>query len=134
MAQNSSHIIVVGEGAAGIIAAWRAASLGARVTLLEKNDRIGMKILISGGGKCNITHDGTVEEVLSGFRANEARFLRPSMYRFTNREILDMLTSRGLDVYTRPDGRVFPVSGNAKDVVAIRDDDLRNAGVRVKLQ
>src|SRR5258708_1378106 len=91
-----------------------------------------MKILISGGGKCNITHDGTVEEVLSGFRANEARFLRPSMYRFTNRDILDMLIERGLEVYTRPDGRVFPVSGNAKDVVAILGDYLREAGVKIK--
>src|SRR6266852_5260768 len=79
---NTPHIVVIGAGAAGIIAAWRAASLGARVTMFEKNDRIGMKILISGGGKCNITHDGTVEEVLSGFRASEARFLRPSIYRF----------------------------------------------------
>src|SRR5258708_22307365 len=93
-----------------------------------------MKILISGGGKCNIDHDGAVEEVLSGFRPNEARFLRPSMYRFTNRDIVDMLTERGLDVYTGPDGRVFPVSGNAKDVVAILADYLREAGVRVKLQ
>src|SRR5262245_55729095 len=117
MAQTPLQIVVIGAGAAGIIAAWRAASLGARVTLLEKNDRIGMKILISGGGKCNITHDGSVEEVLSGFRQNEARFLRPSMYGFTNRDVLDMLTLRGLEVYTRPDGRVFPVHGNAKDVV-----------------
>src|SRR5437879_3199179 len=101
-------VVVVGAGAAGIVASWRAATLGARVLLLEKNDRIGIKILISGGGKCNITHDGTIEDVLRGFRPNEARFLRPSCYRFTNAEILDMLTQRGLEVYTRPDGRVFP--------------------------
>ena len=132
MAETSPQIIVIGAGAAGIIAAWRSASLGARVTLLEKNDRIGMKILISGGGKCNITHDGTVEEVLAGFRANEARFLRPSMYQFTNRDVLDLITGRGLEVYTRPDGRVFPVHGNAKDVVTILGDVLQDAGVRVK--
>src|SRR3954447_20046771 len=102
-------VVVVGAGAAGIIAAWRAASLGARVTLLEKNNRIGIKILISGGGKCNITHDGPMEDVLRAFCANEARFLRPAMYRFKNQDILEMLTSRGLEVYTRDDGRVFPV-------------------------
>jgi predicted Rossmann fold flavoprotein len=127
-------VIVIGAGAAGIIAAWRAASLGARVTLFEKNDRIGLKILISGGGKCNITHDGTVEDVLSGFRTNEARFLRPSLYKFTNRDVLDLLDARGLEVYTRPDGRVFPTHGNAKDVVAILDGYLQDAGVRVKLK
>ena len=127
-------MIVVGAGAAGIIAAWRAAALGADVTLLEKNDRIGVKILISGGGKCNITHAGTVEDVLAGFRRNEARFLRPSCYRFTNDDIVNMLTARGLDVYTRPDGRIFPVDKNAKDVVAILRGYLAESGVDVRLR
>lgn len=125
---------MVGAGAAGIISAWRAASLGANVTLLEKNDRIGIKILISGGGKCNITHDGSVESVLAGFRTSEARFLRPSCHRFTNRHIIDMLTSRGLEVYTRPDGRVFPVHGTAKDVAAILSSYLEQSGVDIRLR
>src|SRR5256885_17194466 len=107
----AKHVVVVGAGAAGILAAWRAASLGARVTLLEKNDRIGIKILISGGGKCNITHDGPIEDLLRAFRPNEARFLRPCCYRFTNSAIVKMLTDRGLDVYTRPDARIFPTTG-----------------------
>lgn len=128
-----SDVVVVGAGAAGIIAAWRAASLGASVTLLEKNDRIGIKILISGGGKCNITHDGPIEELLRAFRPNEARFLRPACYRFNNRDIVELLTRRGLEVCTRPDGRVFPTNGTAKDVVAILGDVLAEAGVRVKL-
>ncbi len=130
----SWDVVVVGAGAAGILASWRAASLGARVLLLEKNDRIGIKILISGGGKCNITHDGPIEDLLRAFRPNEARFLRPSCYRFTNQDILRMLTSRGLEVYTRPDGRVFPTHGNAKDVVAILSQYLEEAGVRVRLR
>jgi hypothetical protein len=103
------------------------------VILLEKNSRIGIKILISGGGKCNITHDGPIEDLLDAFRPNEARFIRPACYRFTNRQILDMLTSRGLEVYTRPDGRVFPVNGTAKDVVAILKSYLDDAGVDVRL-
>jgi predicted Rossmann fold flavoprotein len=126
-------VIVVGAGAAGIIAAWRAAKQGARVVLLEKNVRIGTKILVSGGGKCNITHDGDLEDVLRAFRPNEARFIRPACYRFTNREIVRMLTSRGLEVYTRPDGRIFPVHQTAKDVVAILGTYLRDAGVEVRL-
>lgn len=116
------------------MAAWRAARLGANVTLLEKNDRIGIKILISGGGKCNITHAGAVDEVLKAFRPNEARFLRPSMYRFRNHDVLQLLTSRGLEVYTRPDGRIFPVHGTAKDVVAILGQHLREAGVQTHLK
>jgi hypothetical protein len=127
------RIVVVGAGAAGIIAAWRAAALGAEVILLEKNNRIGIKILISGGGKCNITHDGPIEEVLKAFRPNEARFIRPACYRFTNQHILDMLREKGLEVYTREDGRVFPTHGNAKDVVALLGEYLKEADVKVRL-
>lgn len=126
-------VVVIGAGAAGIFAAWRAASLGANVVLLEKTQRIGTKILISGGGKCNICHDGPIEEVLKPFRQNEARFIRPSVYRFPNHVIVDMLTSRGLEVYTRPDGRIFPVHQTAKDVVAILHDYLSESGVKLYL-
>lgn len=125
-------MVVVGAGAAGIFAAWRAATLGARVLLLEKTSRLGTKILISGGGKCNITHDGPLEEVLRAFRANEARFIRPACYRFTNRQVVEMLTRRGLEVYTRPDGRIFPVHQTAKDVVAILGGYLDEARVTVR--
>ncbi len=124
-------MVVVGAGAAGIIAAWKAASSGAKVILLEKTPRIGTKILISGGGKCNITHDGPLEDVLRAFRPNEARFVRPACYRFTNHEIVEMLTSRGLEVYTRPDGRIFPVHQTAKDVVAILGTYLSEVDVRL---
>ncbi|MGV3614393.1 MAG: NAD(P)/FAD-dependent oxidoreductase [Fimbriimonas sp.] len=127
-------VIVVGGGAAGIIAAWRAATLGAQVVVLEKTNRIGTKILVSGGGKCNVAHDGPLEEVLRAFRPNEARFIRPACYRFTNAQIVELMTSRGLRVYTRPDGRVFPVDQTAKDVVAILTDLLVEAGVDVRLE
>jgi len=132
--QQDSDVVVVGAGAAGIIAAWRAASLGARTILVEKTNRIGTKILISGGGKCNITHDGALEEVLRAFRPPEARFIKPACYRFTNRQIVEMLTHRGLRVYTRPDGRIFPVDQTAKDVVAILRTYLVDAGVDVRLE
>ena len=122
---------MVGGGAAGILAAWRAATLGADVTLLEKTERIGTKILISGGGKCNITHDGPMEEVLRAFRKNEAAFLRPSFYRFTNKDILKLLTDRGFEVYTRDNGRVFPLNSTAKDIVAILRRVIEEAGVHV---
>jgi predicted Rossmann fold flavoprotein len=129
-----TEVCLIGGGAAGILAAWRAASLGAKVLVLEKTPRLGTKILISGGGKCNITHDGEVQDVLRAFRSNEAKFLRPSMYKFTNRQIVEMLTSRGLQVYTRADGRIFPVDRTAKDVVAILGSFLDELGVETKLE
>lgn len=124
-------VVVVGGGAAGIMAAWKAASDGAEVLLLEKSPRLGTKILISGGGKCNICHDGHLRDVLKTFEPEEAAFLRPSVYRFTNEQIVSMLTSRGLEVYTRPDGRIFPTQGTAKDVVRILSGYLSEAGVKV---
>ena len=133
MVSMPSEVIVIGGGAAGMLAAQRAAELGANVTLLEKNDRLGMKILISGGGKCNLTHAGTMEEVRAKFRANEARFLKPSFYRFTNEDFLKILHSRGMATYTRPDGRIFPVEpANAKDVVALLTEYVAEAGVHVR--
>ena len=128
-----TDVIVIGGGAAGMMAARRAAEGGARVTLLEKNDKLGLKILISGGGKCNLTHDGPMEEIRAKFRPHEARFLKPSFYRFTNTDFLRILHERGLQTYSRPDGRVFPVEpGNAKDVVALLTRYVEEAGVRVR--
>src|SRR5438034_8145189 len=99
-------VLVIGGGAAGIIAAWRAASLGVRTRLLEKNERLGLKIHISGGGKCNITHGGDMESLRRAFAPEEARFLRPAFQRFTNEEALDLIRACGVTVHTRPDGRV----------------------------
>ena len=90
------------------------------MTLLEKNDKLGMKILISGGGKCNLTHAGPMEEVRAKFRPNEARFLKPAFYKYTNDDFLTLLHARGMATYTRPDGRVFPVEpAGARDVVGL---------------
>jgi predicted Rossmann fold flavoprotein len=116
-----------------MIAAWRAASLGAPTILLEKNRRLGLKIHISGGGKCNITHGGDMERLRQAFAPHEARFLRYSFRRFTNDDILSLLTRRGVTVHTRPDGRVFPDSGRADDVVDALEWHLRDAGVRLEL-
>lgn len=134
MSQASPSVVVIGAGAAGIMAAWRAATLGAKVLLLEKTVRIGTKILVSGGGKCNITHAGPIEDVLRAFRPQEARFIRPSVYRWSNEDVLEMFTSRGLETYTRPDGRIFPVRQTAKDVVAILRGYLDDVGVDVRLE
>ncbi len=126
-------VIIIGGGAAGMLAARRASECGAKVTLLEKNDRLGMKILISGGGKCNLTHDGPMEDVRAKFRPNEARFLKPSFYRFTNKDFLSILHNRGMETYARPDGRVFPVEpAKAKDVVALLTRYVEEVGVTIR--
>jgi predicted flavoprotein YhiN len=127
-------VVVVGAGAAGIFAALRAAQEGQRVLLLEKTPRIGTKILVSGNGKCNIAHAGPIEEVLSAFRREEARFLRPSVYALPNNEIMRIFEDRGIELMTREDGRVFPVQHTAKDIVQVLRDMLHESGVTLCLE
>ena len=115
-----------------MIAAMRAAECGAAVTLLEKNERLGTKILISGGGKCNVTHAGPMEKVRAAFRANEALFLKPSFYRYSNQDFVQLLQTVGLQTAAREDGRIFPREpGNAKDVVAALERIVRRSGVEI---
>jgi len=127
------QVIIIGAGGAGLIAAWRCALAGAPVTILERNPKPGIKLLISGGGKCNITHAGPMEEIRKAFLPREARFLKPSFYRFTNENMLALLESRGVKTYTRPNGRVFPVSGRAGDVVQVLVDTVKEAGGTITL-
>ncbi len=126
-------IIVVGGGAAGMVAAWRSALKGHRVTLLEANQKLGVKLRISGGGKCNITHDGPVEAVLAAFSREQARFLKASFHRFTNTDVLDLLHGEGVETQVRDNGRVFPLDrpGSADAVVAAFEAVVRKAGVQV---
>lgn len=125
---------VVGGGAAGLVAAWRAASLGHRVTLLEANGRLGVKLRISGGGKCNITHEGPPAALLSAFSREQARFLRPSLHAFDNAAVLDLLHREGVETYARDNGRIFPLDrpGSAAAVVAAFEALARRAGVEVR--
>ena len=128
------RVLVVGGGAAGMVAAWKAAQGGHRVTLLEANNPLGVKIRISGGGKCNVTHAGPLKEVLGCFSKEQARFLRPAMHRFTNDEVVELLRREGVETYTRDNGRVFPLDrpGSAAAVVAAFETLMARAGVAVR--
>ena len=132
-ALQRGRVVVIGGGAAGLIAAMRAAECGASVLLLEKNERLGTKILISGGGKCNVTHAGPMEQLRGAFRQNEALFLKPSFYRYSNQDFVKLLQTTGLVTTTRDDGRIFPREpGNAKDVVAVLEGVVRRKQVEVR--
>lgn len=127
-------VVVVGGGAAGLVAAWRAATLGHAVTLLEANGKLGVKLRISGGGKCNITHEGPPKALLAAFARDQARFLRPSLHAFDNVAVLDLLRREGVETYARDNGRVFPLDrpGSAAAVVAAFETVARRAGVDVR--
>lgn len=128
---QNPEIVVIGAGAAGGLAALRAAQLGAEVLVLEKTPRFGTKILVSGGGKCNVTHEASVEELVRAFRIEEGRFLRPSFYRFPSEAIVDLIEERGISLQAREDGRVFPTHANAKDIAQVLEDVVSEAGAHI---
>ena len=130
-----AKVVVVGGGAAGLVAAWRAASQGHAVTLLEANGRLGVKLRISGGGKCNITHAGLPKTLLAAFAKDQARFLRPALHAFDNEAVLALLRREGVETCARDNGRVFPLDrpGSAEAVVAAFEALVQRAGVTLRL-
>ncbi|AUG57559.1 BaiN/RdsA family NAD(P)/FAD-dependent oxidoreductase [Acetivibrio saccincola] len=119
-------IVVIGAGPAGIMAAGKAAENGNQVILVEKNNRIGRKILISGKGRCNITNNTDIEGLIENTPGNGC-FLYSAFYTFSNTDLIDFFNKYGLKTKVERGGRVFPVSDNAKDVV-----DTLNAFLKKK--
>lgn len=113
---SSPSVLIVGAGAAGLLAAIAAAEHGARVTLIERNARPGIKIMMSGGGRCNITNTGTVRELVAAFPGN-GRFLHSAFHAFSNDDMIRLLEDEGVQTKVEDRGRVFPASNSARDVV-----------------
>jgi len=124
-------VIVVGGGAAGLIAAGQAAEAGAGSLLLEKMARCGRKLAITGKGRCNLTNIADMKDFLEHF-GREGRFLRHAFSRFFSRELMDFLEGLGLETVTERGGRVFPASGHAPDVVAVLLKWLKKCGVSIQ--
>ena len=113
---TAKKVIVVGGGAAGLIAAGRAAEAGAEVVLVEKMQRSGRKLSITGKGRCNVTNVAERDEFISHFGATGS-FLRPAFEQYFSDDLIAFLESRGVPLVTERGGRVFPASGKAPDVV-----------------
>lgn len=111
-----SKVIVVGGGAAGLLAGIAAAGQGAIVTILEKMYAPGRKILITGKGRCNITNNCEIPEIIKNIPGN-GRFLNSALHQFSNEDMVNLLESHGLETKVERGGRVFPVTDKAKDVV-----------------
>lgn len=111
-----SRVVIIGGGAAGLLAGIAAAQNGASVTILEKMRQPGKKMLITGKGRCNITNACDLQEFVKNLPGN-GRFLNSALHRFTNNDIVDMLENNGLPTKVERGGRIFPVSDQAKDVV-----------------
>ena len=123
--------IVIGGGPAGMLAAIVAAEQGSRVLLLEKNDRLGKKLLITGKGRCNVTNHSSIDSVLQNIPRN-GRFLYSALNAYPPESIIDFLQKQGCPLKTERGNRVFPVSDRSVSVLDALEKALRTSGVTVK--
>ncbi len=126
----SREIVVIGGGAAGMMAAISAAERGASVTLLEPNERLGKKLNITGKGRCNLTNNAGLEELLANVPRN-GKFLYSAFSRFGARDAMAFFEDLGVPLKTERGNRVFPVSDRAFDVSAALERRLKKLRVRV---
>jgi hypothetical protein len=124
-------VIIVGAGAAGLMAAGKAAERGLDVLLLEKNDRAGKKLRISGKGRCNITNNTDIEGLIRNIPGN-GNFLYSAFYTFSNEDLMQFFQREGLELKTERGNRVFPVSDKAADVVALLVRYAQKQGAKIR--
>jgi predicted Rossmann fold flavoprotein len=132
MSINSYDIAVIGAGAAGSMAAIRAGQLSKRVILLERNEIIGKKILMTGRGRCNLTNSGKLDTFIEKFGQRPGQFLRNAFYAFSNEDVMDFFRSNGLELKSERQGRVFPLSDNARSVTQVLEKCLKENKVDVR--
>ena len=125
------RIIVIGAGAAGLMAAATAAEKGAQVTLLEKNEKAGKKIYITGKGRCNLANACATEDFF-GNVVSHSKFLYSAIYGFTPQDTIDFFEQNGLSVKTERGNRVFPVSDHASDVTKTLVNVCKKRGVDIR--
>ena len=123
--------IVVGGGPAGMFAAIEAAGQGKRILLLERNDRLGKKLLITGKGRCNVTNNCTAQEVLQNTPRN-GRFLYSALTAFPPEKTMAFFEEKGCQLKTERGNRVFPVSDKAQSILECLQKELRNRKVTVR--
>ena len=130
MTMESNKVIIIGGGAAGLFAAISAAENGADVTIIEKNDRCGKKLRITGKGRCNVTNDCSTEEFLQNVPSNP-RFLYSALSVLSTQDVKDFFESEGVPLKTERGRRVFPVSDKAQDIVSALVSACIARGVKI---
>ena len=128
----SERIAVIGGGPAGMIAAGIIGSRGKSVVLIEKNEKLGKKLFITGKGRCNITNAAPVDELFDYINTNK-NFLYSSLYSFTNDNIIELLESMGLKTKVERGNRVFPASDKSSDVLKAFEKFLKKNNVEIML-
>lgn len=125
-------VIVIGGGPAGMIAAGKAGSRGKRVLLLEKNEKLGKKLFITGKGRCNVTNIADRDEFMKNIPKN-SKFLYSAFQNLSNNELIELLNQLGLRTKVERGGRVFPESDKSSDVIKTLEKYLSQNRVDVRL-
>nr|WP_129597117.1 NAD(P)/FAD-dependent oxidoreductase [Anaerophilus nitritogenes] len=126
-------VIVIGGGAAGMMAAGTAAAKGNQVILLEKNEKLGKKIYITGKGRCNVTNNGDIEDLLNHITTNK-NFLYSAFYTFTNEDLINLMHKYSVFTKVERGNRVFPKSDKSSDVIKAFESYMREYNVDIRLQ
>lgn len=125
------NVVVIGGGAAGMMAAITSAKEGNKVTLIEKTSNLGNKIKITGKGRCNVTFDGDIDDFKRNIVRNE-KFMYSSFMNFTNKDTVDYFENLGVLTKVERGGRIFPQSDKAEDIVNALISDLNKYNVEIK--
>lgn len=128
-----SKVIIIGAGAAGIMAAVSSALNGHTVSIYEKNDRIGRKLYITGKGRCNITNAADMKTIMENV-VNNSKFLYSAFKQFNNQDVVEMLENAGCPTKVERGNRVFPVSDKSSDVIKAFQKILSELSVEVNLK
>ena len=127
-----SKVLIVGGGAAGMLASIFAARNGNEVHVFEKNEKLGKKLFITGKGRCNITNAGDMENLFENVVSNR-KFLYSSFYSYTNEDVISFFETLGVPTKIERGNRVFPVSDHSSDVINGLEREMKKLGVKVHL-
>ena len=124
----TADVIIIGAGPAGLFAAMHCG--GQKVVVLEKNEKPGKKLLISGTGRCNITHQCKLSDFFEHYGDNH-RFLKTALHAFTNTDLVQFCNQHGLDTVVDKNGKVFPASQKSEDVLQLLMRECARRGVQI---
>ena len=127
-----AKVIVIGGGAAGMMAAIIAARNGKEVTVLEQNEKLGKKLFITGKGRCNFTNACDIEDLFGNVISNP-KFMYSAFYTFSNDMVMDFFEKLGMPYKVERGNRVFPVSDHSSDVIKALEKEMRRLGVVICL-
>lgn len=127
-----SKVLIVGGGAAGMLASIFAARNGNEVHVFEKNEKLGKKLFITGKGRCNLTNACDMDTLFSSVVTND-KFLYSSFYGYSNQDVMDFFESLGLQIKVERGNRVFPASDHSSDVIKVLEKEMKAQGVQIHL-